>query len=320
MADLAGESRIRGFSAAGNDPCDNYGNANPTSNRFKNCNAEVNNTAFRQLSSLTVISKGGQDLIPETSQNYTFGFVVQPDFFQSLGNLQLAVDYYAITVDDEISQYGTVTVLNSCYNSVEFRTKPGFCDLVTRNASGQLVISQGYVNIARQRVRGIDYNARYTHMVYKGDIRVNLLITRYLEQSTQNTNLAGDHLFDYNGSAGQPKYTGQFDITYHQDSWKVRYGLDWVRKTNDYENAFGPGTSFETEGQILTTPDYYLHSLSFEYQGKQNWNAIVGVRNLLDEDPPVISAYGAQRVGTAPLQTFYDYLGRTYYVNLSKKF
>ena len=112
----------------------------------------------------------------------------------------------------------------------------------------------------------------------------------------------------------------QFDATYTQNSWKFRYALDWLRKTNSYEAEFGPGTSFETEGQILNTPDYYLHHISVEYRGKDNWTAIAGVRNLLDEEPPAISAFRISRVGTAPLSANYDYLGRTYYVNLSKKF
>jgi outer membrane receptor protein involved in Fe transport len=47
----------------------------------------------------------------------------------------------------------------------------------------------------------------------------------------------------------------------------------------------------------------------------------VGVRNLFDKKPPVISAQaGYNRVGNSPLYSGYDYVGRTLFVNVSKAF
>ncbi|HET9159652.1 MAG TPA: TonB-dependent receptor, partial [Caulobacteraceae bacterium] len=263
-----------GFGSANLDPCENYQVLLSTSNRFKNCDAELHNPAFHQTNSLTVNSVGGSGLVPETSKNYTFGFILQPDLGDAFGKLQLAVDYYSITVDDEISQYGTSTILSNCYGSLEFHSQPGFCDFVVRSPSGQLTVNSGFVNIAKQRVRGIDYNARFERPLFSGDLRVNLLITRYMEQSTQQTDLPGDFLQDFNGTLGSPKYTGTMDATYSWKNWKGRYSVDWVRGQNDYDLVFGPGTDFANTGQIAFTKDYYIHHLSVEYQAKQNWTAI----------------------------------------------
>jgi len=64
---------------------------------------------------------------------------------------------------------------------------------------------------------------------------------------------------------------------------------------------------------------YFLHSLSAEYKA-DTWSVIAGVRNLRNEEPPVISSGAYNRVGNAPLYSGYDYVGRTYFVNISKSF
>ncbi len=66
-------------------------------------------------------------------------------------------------------------------------------------------------------------------------------------------------------------------------------------------------------------PDYYLHNASVQYTG-EGWTVTAGVRNLLNEDPPVVSSGVHNRVGNAPLYSGYDYLGRTAFVNLTKSF
>jgi len=46
------------------------------------------------------------------------------------------------------------------------------------------------------------------------------------------------------------------------------------------------------------------------------------VRNFADKEPPTISPGAGiyNTVGNAPLYSGYDYFGRTFFVNLSKKF
>jgi hypothetical protein len=47
----------------------------------------------------------------------------------------------------------------------------------------------------------------------------------------------------------------------------------------------------------------------------------VGVRNLTNKEPPVISAQaGYSRVGNAPLFSGYDYIGRRVFVTGSRSF
>jgi outer membrane receptor for ferrienterochelin and colicin len=240
--------------------------------------------------------------------------------------VNLAVDYTDIQVDDEIAQIGGINILNLCYTSSDFRGGNGFCNLVAPRDPGskQLTVLNGYVNISQQVVRGIDYNLRYVVPVGPGSLRIDTLLTQYLEQSTAT--FEGQPRADANATLETPKYTGTFEAAYSWQPWKFRYELDWVssqhaQATRDYWlNNFGitfPNTF------ILGTPDYYLHNIAVQYSPpKGNWQVTGGVRNLLDKDPPSISATGRTaypRVGNAPLFSAYDFIGRTVYVNFTKK-
>jgi len=105
--------------------------------------------------------------------------------------------------------------------------------------------------------------------------------------------------------------------------------MEWVGKTSSYEYyqrrstsaaqaaLYDPATSIYQ----MRTPNYFLHSLSMKYSDSVGkWSATVGVRNIADKTPPTISQGYANRVGNAPLYSGYDYLGRRFFMNVSKTF
>ncbi|MNN62216.1 hypothetical protein D3C81_1774980 [compost metagenome] len=51
-----------------------------------------------------------------------------------------------------------------------------------------------------------------------------------------------------------------------------------------------------------------------------DWNIMVGVRNLFNTDPDSVSAVVVNRLGNAPLYSGYDYVGRSAFINMSKSF
>src|SRR3546814_19693417 len=93
----------------------------------------------------------------------TLSVILNPDFSGALwGGLKtlLAVDYFDIKVKDEITLLGAVNILTGCYDSDNFANEP-FCGLFMRTAGGpdaQSVasVTDRYVNISRQRNRGVD--------------------------------------------------------------------------------------------------------------------------------------------------------------------
>ena len=75
-------------------------------------------------------SQGGalSGLQSETSDATTFGIVWTPNF----ADLQVAVDWFDINIEDEVTQLGAANILLGCYDSIDFANEP-LCDLFVRN-------------------------------------------------------------------------------------------------------------------------------------------------------------------------------------------
>ena len=309
-----------GFLAASRDPCsvDNIGPAGGI--RAANCASEGLAGGFSPTSGITVITAGGaaQGLEAETSKNFTAGVILKPELPEAFGRLQLAVDYYDIEIENGVSRVGAGAIMQLCYDDPQFRTGGGYCRFIDPREAGSnaLTVYDSYTNIATQIVEGIDYNLRWTREVGPGDLRVNLGVTQYLSQKSRL--FSTDPWDEYNGTLTAPEFTGNVDAVYAMGPWHVRYGVDWIDGQDSHAYLGIPGGRAST-GYDFRTPDYFMHSASVQYRA-DDWTATVGVRNITDEDPPVISAGAYNRVGNAPLYSGYDYFGRSFFVNISKKF
>lgn len=306
-----------GFLSSQNDPCNNWG-ANPDSIRAQNCAAEGLPANFQATQSVQVLTAGGADagLEAETSNNFTAGIILQPEFPSVVGDISFAVDYYDIEVENGVSRAGAANILSLCYDDPDFRTGGGFCRLIDPRAPGSnaLTVHDSYVNLATDIVRGYDFTLRYVRDVGAGSLRATATVTKFLEQSSKL--FADDPLDDANGIIGAPEMTGNLDVVYSLKGWKFRYGMDWVDGMSSYD-WFGQDPA--TSSYKMDTPSYITHHLSVQYTADK-WSTTAGVRNLGDKEPPMISQGFANRMGNAPLYSGYDYFGRSFFVNVTKKF
>jgi outer membrane receptor protein involved in Fe transport len=308
-----------GFQSNTLDRCNSYGEDGVNPNRVANCTAEGLPGDFQSTSSVKVITAGGADagLKAETSTNMTIGLVLQPPLPSGWGDLAFAVDYYEIEVENGVSRTGASEILTRCYDSNpdDFAADVGFCRLVERDsANNQLTVHDSYVNLATDIVKGLDYTVRYRKDVGPGTALANLAVTQYTEIS--NKLFADDPLEDFKGMINNPEFTATADVSYAWDKWRVRYGVEWIQGMDSYDYY---GLDAATTQYDLEVGDYFQHNTSVQYSG-EGWTVTAGVRNLLNEDPPVISSGVYNRVGNAPLYSGYDYLGRTAFVNLTKSF
>ena len=310
-----------GFVAAANDPCNNWASGDAESNRYKNCQSEGLPGNFNQTSSLQVNALGGaaNNLEAETSKNFTAGLVLQPELSSSFGDIQFAIDYYDIEINNSVVRLGWSNLIPACYDDPDFRTGGSYCALVQRYPAGhsrqnQLVIDDSYINTAVDKVRGFEYNLRYTRDIGPGQFRANVLVTRYLEQASKL--FADDDLENANGIIGAPAMTGTLNLAYRYKAWDFYYGMEWVDAMSSYDWY---GQNPETSTYKMDTPDYYLHNLSAQYRG-DSWAATAGIRNVSDKTPPPISQGFANRMGNSPLYSGYDYFGRSFFVNFTKSF
>jgi iron complex outermembrane receptor protein len=311
-----------GFLAASGDPCNNYTAPGVDPIRAANCASEnlpLQGTppTFNATSGIRVLSGGGAatGLEAETSKNWSIGGVLQPNFGDQFGDFSLAVDYFDIKVENGVSRAGAGNILALCYDDPDFRAGGSFCRFVTRApGSAALTVADSYVNLSEDNVEGIDFTLRYARDLGPGRIRIGAAVTKYFEQS--NRLFSDDPLDDFNGSLNTPDLTGTFDAAYTVDKFNLRYGLEWI---NDMESYTLFGRNPDTTNVFHEVPDYFLHNASVQYRS-DDFGITLGVRNLLNRDPPQISAVSYNRVGNAPLYSGYDYLGRTFFVNVTTAF
>lgn len=300
-----------GFQAAANDICGNL-TAASSPIRVRNCAADGVPLGFTPTNGIQVNQRGGADsgLSSEKSRNINFGGVLSPRF----GNVSMSfsADYFNIRVNNGVSQLSFATILSQCYDSPEFRAN-SVCNLVVRSpvAPYSLIVTTGYVNISKSVLRGIDYNARIALPVGPGKLVLNGAVTQFLQR--YNLNLPTDPTVELTGLITYPRFTGVFDATYAYDRFSIHYSGEWTQHT-DSTDYLGGGPTYN-----FFTPDYWLHSVSGTYRADK-FAFTLGVRNLLNTNPPQISAGAYNRVGNAPLYSGYDFVGRSFFMNVSTKF
>ncbi|WP_372484185.1 TonB-dependent receptor plug domain-containing protein [Stenotrophomonas sepilia] len=314
-----------GFLSSSADPCNEYGDRNPSSPRYKNCASLGLAPDYLATQGVTVVTQGGAEagLEAETSKAKTLGVVIQPEFGSGFGDLSFAADYFDIEVKNGVDSAGGANILSRCYDSgsADFSSGSGLCRLVARNpVNNQLVVTNGFINLSTDKVRGLDFTTRYVREIGPGTLRTTLQFTHYLEQASKV--FSDDPLVDYNGMLSRPENTASLDLSYKWKNWQVRYGLDWIDKMDSYAyyeernpGDFDPATS----AYKLYTPNYFLQAISVKYEADK-WSVTGGVRNFADRKPPTISQGVYSTVGNALLYSGFDYFGRSYFLNITRSF
>lgn len=307
-----------GFLSQTTDPCNNlFDVTNPTIRA--NCLADGLPNNFVQNSSVQVNQRGGAEagLEAETSKNLTFGGVLQPTLGPAFGNLSLAVDYFDIEVNDGVSQLGAGTIARGCYQG----TRPEYCQFVSRApytgpGTGQLTIVQTYINVATDRVKGIDFVLRYDRELGPGRLNLGAQAVRTLDRINQTD--PDSEPFNFGGQIGFPKWAGTGHVAYEVGPLYFRWGVEYIQGTSDNDAAEDLG--FDPAVYDFSVPDYWLHTLAMRYE-EGPYSITGGIRNVFDKKPPKITAEDpfVNTTSNAPLQSGFDLRGRTFFVNVRAK-
>ncbi len=313
-------SPTSGFLPSSSDPCDQLASeSNPTV--LQRCLSEGLPPNFTQLNGVQVNQIGGAEagLEAETSKNLTFGMVFQPTFGESFGNLSIAVDYYRVQVNQGVSQLDTTSILTGCYEG----TVPEYCQFVSRSTDpaelNQLIVNTSYVNVATDIARGIDMVLRYDRQLGPGTLDLGVQAVRVLDAINQ-AEPDSDRL-EYLGTIGNPKWAGIGHVGYEFGPWYARWGTEFIKGTDDLpfvEENINP--AFTSAGYNFAVDDYWLHTASLRYEAGP-YSITAGIRNVFDKDPPRITALNplVNTISNAPLQSGWDFRGRTFFVNARAK-
>ncbi|MDB5452721.1 MAG: TonB-dependent receptor, partial [Caulobacteraceae bacterium] len=315
------------------DPCINWGsnlaNGVITQRLADNCanpagpGGGVPDDASGGGASAEVHTSGGLGVLrPESSMSTVWGVVWSPKFI----DLNVAVDYFDIHVQDEVTTLGS-NIPSICYNSLNFPNDP-VCNLFVRNSGTKLIdlIQDKYINISSQRNRGIDVSDRYGHdLPWDSKLMVDGQFTWRLQDTTQV--FAGTE-FDNNHRLGYPQFSGQVDATVGHGPWRFLYGAQLIGEQSSMGD-YGQDTIRISGVDHLVKANaafQAIHHASVTYNFKTA-QIIVGVSNLYDKAPPQVTTVSGglglyNTVGTSYLGSQYSegYLGRRGFVRVSKKF
>jgi iron complex outermembrane receptor protein len=315
------------ISARNADPCINWeSNLEDgfiSQRTAQNCEADGIPPDHIATVSASVLTGGGAGVLKaETSEATTFGVVWQPNF----ADFSMSVDYFDILVEDEVDKIGGRNIVAGCYESPFFPDEP-LCDQFTRSGpdaalpNAILTISDQYINVSKQQIRGIDVAAKWTQEIGRlGALTINTQWTRNLEDTVA---LFDNTEEDLSGLAGHPETVGNVYFTLNREAWSFYWGIDYIGSTDNSER-FGFDTVNDAQGDPvgidLKADSVMYHSLSGSYMFDNGLTARVGVANMLDEKPPRMTARGTGNevdiLGEVAFYSQYDWLGRRYFVNL----
>lgn len=314
-----------GFEQA-SDPCRNWSlSTNPTIQA--NCAAgrpgegSLPDT-FPTLptSSAEVTVGGGLGVLDaETADTYSIGLIWTPSFI----DLNIALDYFNIEVNDQVAQFGAAGIVAGCYASENFPNEP-LCDLFTRAPGTHptrpyeiLTINDSYVNIARQTNEGLDLTMRYNREFSFGDLVVNARASYILNWETQlRTASVPTILHD---RIGNPEWVANVNARFDRNDWTFFWSANFVPETsNQHLYASETGTWYNETVFIPREVGFYqTHDLSVRRRFDK-WTMQLGIQNLFDAIPDAVSSSaGVVRTGNIPRTSQYDFLGRRAYFSIS---
>jgi iron complex outermembrane receptor protein len=331
------------FPSARIDPCRNWGTnlANGTITQTTADNCAADQSALGGPAEGLAPDYGGGTISPtaftgggfgvleaETSVSETIGLIWQPAF----ADLSVSVDYFDITVKNEVDQLGASTIVSECYNSqfgFAFGGTEPLCGLFDRSSANFGIdnIRDSFLNIAEQTNRGIDYAIRYdTELGSIGSLGVDLRATRQLEDTRA---LFAETAEDLNGAIGDPEWVGKYNFTYYNGPLAINYGGNYIGSSDSTRLLPGDGTIEyfgETYDAVMYTDSVIYHNISASYEfGDTGITALIGVANLTDEKPPQVTTEGGtdaeiDYVGNSVFYSQYDWFGRRAYLNLTWEF
>jgi len=169
-------------------------------------------------------------------------------------------------------------------------------------------------------------------MVWSGDFNFGTLgveaqNTMTFENTQQLFDLGSVEGFDetdFAGRIGSPENVANIRSYWRQNDWRVTWFMQYVSETDnkDIANEVFTYFGYPNARRDITMDSVLYHNLSVFYE-QDKWDVLLGVNNVLDEEPDVVSTGSGTSVarGNVPLvATQYDLLGRRIFARFNFRF
>lgn len=240
---------------------------------------------------IRAVTGGNPNLQEETSDTWSVGAVIRPDF---VPNLQLTVDYYNIKIVDAIGSFGggLQSVITAC--NANLSVDNVFCaPLRNRTPDGQLFdVPLLNANIANMKATGVDFRLDYRHNVGAGSLNYYLAGTYLIDSITQGSPIANAiNCAGYIGggscSTANPTWRFTQRLTWEMEKLQLSLRHRFIGSAKDGRIAGAKASGAATP--LLAVPetgDVHYFDLGANYDVKENFSFFANIDNLFDRDPP----------------------------------
>ena len=293
-------------------------------------------------------AQGNSNLEPETAESISLGFSWEP---QNLEGLKLGLDWYQYDYDKLVIREGHQALIDldntlRCPNGINgnsangplcgvwdhdldgietvFSIGAGLPGKVIRREDGYLVRTEpSYLNANRLNTHGLDATARYSFQIQRfGDFELSASMSRFLSyELTLASGSVIDGLGRRNASNAiarpMPKFRMQTSLAWRRQNSRATLSVNTIGGYRDEstQSAFlGAYLGYAEQIDAMTTLDMqYQWCTSKRFTFNTPMRFIVGAKNLLNREPPLVIVDGA-----------YDYYlhdprGRIYYARVQFK-
>lgn len=270
--------------------------------------------ASSEQNNVIVGTSGSDSLKPTDSKNINAGLIFQPS-----SGWRFGADYWNFEYTDLITADGSAqSIIDSdCSDGIPNDPR------ITYNPDGTVRrVDLSFINTGMVETDGFDLSADYgTDLATIGDINIGLKVS-YVQTFDIQTETGGPVV----DGAGNRNFTNQFGPV---PKWRANLSAGWS-KGNHTANVVARYIHSYANDQLSDGSDVdsfvtadLQYGYAFDTEGLlQDAGVILGVRNVLDEDPPSVGDSDPAGRGTRPgyEASIHDVRGRTVYFELRKAF
>lgn len=313
-------------------------------NTLDNCLAQgvdptlANNNGFNNFSA-EVARGGSYTLEAERSDAVSAGFAWEVP--TGMFDMTIGATYYELTIENTVIEPSAGFIVDDCYNTT---TVSAFCDRITRDLSDPTnpeitMIDSSFLNRDEERARGVDINFAFDddYTIAGRPIHIGVDVTANHTKSRSTLFKYGEDEIaseQYAGSWGYPDWKVTSSIRAEIADWSFTWSTNYIssiqQREEDLEEfsdiygssatCFGPD-----EGDVLCRPyadvdSYMMHTLSAYYESPNGWSVGGGIRNVFDEEPPMVDGSQVTSISNTPIGYGYDLYGRSFFLNAKYKF
>jgi iron complex outermembrane receptor protein len=271
----------------------------------------TNDTGFDCNTQFGIVFGGNPQLAPEKSEQTTLGIVFEP-----INALSVSADYFKIRLNNGITNGLPVATILGDPVTYAYLIQRGAVDPRFPTLPGRIVgIVQTYINLGATHIEGFDVEGHYKFpQMGWGRFRVDMSGTYYRRYDFQNLDKS------YSGFIGTaagspvvgiiPRWKHYLAFSFDRGPWTATVGntyqtsyTDWATDINNNERTVSTMSLWDVQGT---------------YGGLKNWTFTLGVKNVLDTNPPATNQQNTFQAGYDP--SYYDARARFVYGSVRYSF